>query len=761
MNTVAKTTYLTQRFSKFGDIDKLCKFITKDHNTGKEQERTIISSDENDNIVIHYHSLVGSEWTYHVKGQKQAKKYQRKRLKRPLGNAKYLSPKGAGLLPFFTANIINKYKSKEKIKTLFLIEGEFKALIGSHYGLDCVGLGSIHGFYAPSDINRPYYKELAPEIIDLINVCQIDNLVYLTDADTLSLKYKVDIDLNKRPNSFCSAVTNFRNSAKRLVFEDTSHLKDFYFAHIKSIYDPVSKGLDDLIETNMEKSKEIINDLNKLDKSEQYTKTLNLKEKQDIDLRKYFGLINEKSFYETYSPFIGTKEFIFRKRKYYYDSENVKLLQDLALNDYMRIGFNYYKLKNQTTNLGTLSFKSKVVEPWLKAAICDDHGKDSHKRVNKYDGFTNVPNWKNYRQVIDSQYNICLPLSYTPKQGNITNTLNFIQHIANDDSFISIDQDKHFENPQIGNTGTMLLDYLSIMVQYPKHFISVPCLLSTEQETGKTTFAEYVSKMFEGNTVILRTNDFTDKFNSHWAGKFFVAVDEGDFEDKRTAKDQIKQLSTTNKITLNTKGVAIKQVDSFMKIMVCSNAERDFLNLDKNDKRFWIIPVKSLKNKDENLKHEMFKEIPAFFDFISTRQIFHKDSGRMWFEDSIIMNEHWQKVVDESKANWKQEVDDFIISVFEHHNNLQFFEMPTKQLCNNLRIINNKFFADASKIKKYLINELDMTAPEKLKSYILYNVDYTSNFEEPRTNEKGRVYLFKRTDWIKDEPKEEQTKIDI
>ncbi|MGV6862591.1 MAG: primase-helicase family protein [Putridiphycobacter sp.] len=755
-------SYLQKRFNTFGETENFCKFKTTDHNTKKEVERTLLSSDKNDNIIIHYHTLAGSEWTYHLKGIKQAKKYCRTRFKNPIGKAKYISPKGVGLLPFFNGNLINKYKSKEKIPTLYLVEGEFKALVASFFGLDCVGLGSIHGFYAPETENRPYYKELAPEIIELINTCQVENLIYLTDADTLSLNYKVDQDLKKRPNSFYSAVKNFRNSAKKLVFEESSCLKDFYFSHIKNIYDPVSKGIDDLIESNIDKVEEIKKDLLSLNRSDKYFKTIDLKENQEIDLKKYFGLIDETSFYDKYKSSIKTKEFIFNRRKYYFDSENVQLLEDLALKDYVRIGTSYYKLRNQTNYLSGLSFKSKILEPWKKELISDDHGKLTHKRVKKYDGFTNKPDWINHKEKIDNLYNICLPLQYKPIKGDISNTIDFFKHIANDNEFIRLENNNFVEYPKIGNTGTMLLDYISIMVQYPEHFISVPCLLSREQETGKTTFAEYVAKMFEGNSVILRTKDFTGDFNSHWAGKFFVVVDEGDFEDKRTSKDKIKQLTTSTSITLNTKGVALKQVGSFMKMMVCSNNDKDFLNLEQSDKRFWIIPVKSLQKKDESLKQAMFKEIPAFFEFVSNREIFHKKSGRMWFDDEIIMNEHWKKIVNESKAHWKQEVDDFIISVFENYEDIKFFKMPVKQLHNNVKNINKKFFADPTKIRNYLINELGMIRPDKPKHYTLYIVDnYDLSFLEPRTNQKGRVFEFKRSDWIKEESSVEQTKLNI
>ena len=125
----------------------------------------------------------------------------------------------------------------------------------------------------------------------------------------------------------------------------------------------------------------------------------------------------------------------------------------------------------------------------------------------------------------------------------------------NDDEFIKIVDGKVIESPILGCNGTMILDYLSIMFQNPTHLLPIPCLLSKEQSTGKTTLAQLIYNMFQGNSIILQTNDFLSNFNSHWVGKMFICVDEGHFEDKRRAKEQIKQVTTSDTVTLNTKGL--------------------------------------------------------------------------------------------------------------------------------------------------------------------------------------------------------------
>lgn len=747
-----KESYLKERFKRFGDITKLTKFHIIDHNTGDLEERTLLSSDDQDNILIHYHTLMGSVWTFHTDDQKQCQKYIRTRLKSPKTDVKYISPKGTGLYPFFNGAIIHKYQTKEKIKTLVLIEGEFKSLIASYCGLDCVGLGSIHGFYADKNNDRTYYKELAPEIIDLIRNCQIENIIYLTDADTLSLKYKTDTELSKRPKSFMTAVYNFREATKKLIFDDSCTLSNFYFSHIKNLFDPASKGIDDLIENNLEQQKEIINDLNRLDNSQKYFDTSNLKNWQKTDIQKYFGLIDYDSFYETYSTALGTKEFIFENKRLYYDGENVRLLENLDLKNYIRIGTKFFKAVDNLSSVGSLVFTSKKLQVWDKTSIVDDFGKKAITHVKKYDGFINYPNWIDFQHSIGNNYNLCAPLPYKPVKGNISCTIEFINHISNNTDYITIVDQEPIESPELGNRGTMILDYLSLLITQPTQMLPVPCLLSEEQETGKTTFAELICKILEGNSIILRTVEFTGVFNSHWAGKSFIAIDEGDFEDKRTAKDHIKYVSTSSTLVYNQKGVPQSDISNYTKLMICSNAERNFLNLTKDDKRFWIIPVKTMEKKDDSKKREMFKEIPAFVAFLIKRKIHHPKKTRNWFDESLIMDENWMKIVKESKAHWKQEVDEFIQDLLEHIDafGLNYFEMPADKLLWNLKTSNNKFYANKTQLKDYLVNELKLTVSEKTKSYTFYPFHQDQSFGEPQKGLKGRVYKFDRNNYIND-----------
>jgi hypothetical protein len=55
-------------------------------------------------------------------------------------SAKYLSPKGARNFIYFPPNVAERLKGDEIV---YVVEGEFKALMAWQYGLFCVGLPGV------------------------------------------------------------------------------------------------------------------------------------------------------------------------------------------------------------------------------------------------------------------------------------------------------------------------------------------------------------------------------------------------------------------------------------------------------------------------------------------------------------------------------------------------------------------------------------------------------------------------------------------
>jgi len=70
------------------------------------------------------------------------------------------------------------------------------------------------------------------------------------------------------------------------------------------------------------------------------------------------------------------------------------------------------------------------------------------------------------------------------------------------------------------------------------------CLVSKERETGKATFLNWLKAIYQNNMTCNKNEDFRSQFNSDWASKLIIAVDEV-LPDKVEDNKRIKNLSTT------------------------------------------------------------------------------------------------------------------------------------------------------------------------------------------------------------------------
>ncbi|MEA5404472.1 VapE domain-containing protein [Arcicella sp. DC2W] len=295
---------------------------------GEEHRTTTnyFSSDEHDNIRILYPRLDGHVYTFDSGSKNNPDKwFYRTRLKNPKSpSEKYTQPAKSGTRPFFPKNIISKYLNKTEIHTLTITEGEFKAFKADIHGFDIVGVPSIHAFYGEN-------KELHADIVDLIEVCNVKNLIFLTDADTLSVNWEPKKDLAKRATSFYSAVRNFAEASQKIEI-----LKQITFAHIHAKYEDNAKGLDDLLVSLEGKEEEILKDLTF--KIKRHFNFIDLTTFKKTQLLNYFGIgKNVEDFYKLYSKYIAEEKFIFRDVEYQYNGKKVVVIeQEDSFNDDMQ-----------------------------------------------------------------------------------------------------------------------------------------------------------------------------------------------------------------------------------------------------------------------------------------------------------------------------------------------------------------------------------------------------------------------------------------
>lgn len=140
-------SYLRQRLSELNitEAANVYKVVTLE---GRTIDFEFFKADDDDNIEIHYLTPSGEIINYD--DNKKLRPFFRTRFKKPtIPKRKYYQPQGTEAIPFSTPTIINAYKKQEKVKTLYVTEGEFKAFAVSNFGLPCFGIGGIHNYNGP------------------------------------------------------------------------------------------------------------------------------------------------------------------------------------------------------------------------------------------------------------------------------------------------------------------------------------------------------------------------------------------------------------------------------------------------------------------------------------------------------------------------------------------------------------------------------------------------------------------------------------
>lgn len=308
-------------------------------------------ADTHGNVLINYWNIDGELFQRQKERSEKAKMggykletYQRIRYAEPKGDKKYMpNSTGWGSMPYLPIKLVEAYKAKAKIKTLFITEGEFKAHLGCEYGMMTIG---IPGIQVISD-GKEQDGKLFHDIPKIIEACQVDNVVILWDRDCRYASMK-DIentnDCTRRPRQFQTAALNLRN-----------HLKDYnvdvYFSSITSPMYQDAKGLDDLLLAAQHEEALLIADTaQKYDGSPSHFFRTNITIKQD-GFFGFFAVNNVEDFYHNNQDRIGYSRFLFGKDQIYkYDEEKegcvmealAKLPKGVDPADYIRYGIYEY-----------------------------------------------------------------------------------------------------------------------------------------------------------------------------------------------------------------------------------------------------------------------------------------------------------------------------------------------------------------------------------------------------------------------------------
>src|SRR5690606_23239097 len=193
------------------------------------------------------------------------------------------------------------------------------------------------------------------------------------------------------------------------------------------------------------------------------------------------------------------------------------------------------------------------------------------------------------------------------------------------------------------------------LYQKPTQILPILCLVSKERSTGKSTFLKWLKEIFENNLTYLTNDSFSSQFNADWANKLLICIDEVLF-NKEELTERIKYLSTTNINKLEAKGKDKREVEFFGKFILCSNNEDNFIKIDGNETRFWVLKIPLLKKENTRFLEMLINEIPAFLYFLKERQLTTKLTTRMWFTPGQIRTNALKNLVQHNRNRVEKEL---------------------------------------------------------------------------------------------------------
>ena len=309
---------------------------------------------------------------------------------------------------------------------------------------------------------------------------------------------------------------------------------------------------------------------------------------------------------------------------------------------YIRVGTEYYREVMRPQANGTTC---KCLVYWKASTIKADFGKDYLNDVPKYDCFCTVPSHTDYRKIIGNAYNLYEPITHQPEPGDWSAIDGLLRHIF----------EEHYEYG---------LDYIQLLYKMPLQKLPILILVSEQRNTGKTTFLNLLKAIFQDNATFNTNEDFRSKFNSDWAGKLLIMVDEV-LLSRREDSERLKNLSTATSYKMESKGKDRNEIAFFGKFVLCSNNEHFPIVIDREEVRYWVRKVNSLETDDPFFMKKLVAQIPAFLHFLMQRELSVQCENRMWFSPERLRTAALNRIVISNRSKIEFEVAELLMDIMD------------------------------------------------------------------------------------------------
>ncbi|WP_336524842.1 primase-helicase family protein [Bacteroides acidifaciens] len=391
---------------------------------------------------------------------------------------------------------------------------------------------------------------------------------------------------------------------------------------------------------------------------------------------------------------------------------------DICKEEFIRVGTTLYKLVNQPRLNGGY-VKKRIV--WNNETLRQDYGKHYLATVPKYDGFCTVPDHVNYRPIVDKFLNLYEPIDHRPQEGVFPSIQSLVRHIFG-------------EQYELG------MDYLQLLYLHPIQKLPILLLVSEERNTGKSTFLNFLKALFQNNVTFNTNEDFRSQFNSDWAGKLLIVVDEV-LLSRREDSERLKNLSTTLSYKVEAKGKDRDEIAFFAKFVLCSNNEYLPVIIDAGETRYWVRKIDRLQSDDTDFLQKLKTEIPAFLYHLQHRQLSTEKESRMWFAPSLLRTEALQKIIRSNRNRLEIEMCELMRDIMASTG------IDTLSFCCNdiLTLLTNSYVkAEKHQVRKVLQECWKLTPAPNGLIYTTYQLNYNRECRYEPIRRVGRFYTVTR-----------------
>lgn len=378
------------------------------------------------------------------------------------------------------------------------------------------------------------------------------------------------------------------------------------------------------------------------------------------------------------------------------------------------MGTTLYKLVDQPRLNGGYVRKRIV---WNAETLRQDYGRDYLATVPKYDGFCTVPEHVNYQPVVGKFLNLYEPIDHKPIEGDFPSIRSLVEHIFG-------------EQYELG------MDYLQLLYLHPVQKLPILLLVSEERNTGKSTFLNFLKAVFQNNVTFNTNEDFRSQFNSDWAGKLLIVVDEV-LLSRREDSERLKNLSTTLSYKVEAKGKDRDEIAFFAKFVLCSNNEYLPVIIDAGETRYWVRRIDRLHSDDTDFLQKLKAEIPAFLHHLQHRQLSTEKKSRMWFSPSLLHTEALQRIIRSNRNRFETEMYELILDIMAN------MGVDTFSFCPDdiLRLLANTYVkAEKYQVRRVLQECWKLKPAHNTLTYTTYQVDYNRECRYSPVRKTGRFY---------------------